>query len=45
VRPLLVDAKQPAFDKGIKEYEVSFVAENFYIGPNKPVAFTVKASR
>ena len=45
VRPLLVDAKQPAFDKDIKEYEVSFVAENFYIGPNKPVAFTVKASR
>jgi hypothetical protein len=45
VRPLLVDAKQAAFDKDIKEYEVSFVAENFYIGPNKPVAFTVKASR
>ena len=45
VRPLLVDAKQHAFDKDIKEYEVSFVAENFYIGPNKPVAFTVKASR
>ncbi len=45
VRPLLIDNKQPAFDKDLKEYEVSFVAENFYIGPNKPVAFTVKATR
>lgn len=45
VRPLLIDNKQPAFDKNLKEYEVSFVAENFYIGPNKPVAFTVKATR
>ena len=45
VRPLLIDNKQPAFDKNLKEYEVSFVAENFYIAPNKPVAFTVKATR
>jgi hypothetical protein len=45
VRPLLVNAKQPAFDSNLKEYEVSFVAENFFIGPNKPVAFTIKATR
>ena len=45
VRPLLIDNKQPAFDKNLKEYEVNFVAENFYIAPNKPVEFSVKATR
>lgn len=45
VRPLLIDNKQPAFDKNLKEYEVNFVAENFYVAPNKPVEFSVKATR
>ena len=45
VRPLLNVDKQPAYDKNLKEYEVNFVAENFYIGPNKPLTFSVKATR
>lgn len=44
-RPLLIDNKQPAFDKNLTEYEVNFVAENFYIAPNKPLTFSVKATR
>ena len=45
VRPLLNVDKQPAYDKELKEYVVNFVAENFYIGPNKPLTFSVKATR
>ena len=45
VRPLLVGDSQPAYNKSIKKYEVNFVAENFYIGPNKPAKFSVKVSR
>lgn len=44
-RPLLVDNKQPKFDEKMKKYEVNFVAENFFIGPNKPLKFSVKANR
>ena len=45
VRPLLEGDSQPAYNKSIKKYEVNFVAENFYIGPNKPAKFSVKVSR
>ena len=45
VRPLLEGDLQPAYNKSIKKYEVNFVAENFYIGPNKPAKFSVKVSR
>jgi hypothetical protein len=45
VRPLLVNAKQPAFDSNLKKYNVNFVAENFFIGPNKPLEFKVKVTR
>ncbi len=45
VRPLLVNNKQPKFDETTKEYTVNFVAENFYIGPSKPLSFSVKATR
>jgi hypothetical protein len=45
VRPLLDGDKQPAYDKNLKEYEVNFVAENFYIAPNKPLPFSVKVTR
>ena len=45
VRPLLDGDKQPAFGKAVKEYNVNFVAENFYIGPNKPLPFSVKVTR
>jgi hypothetical protein len=45
VRPLLVNAKQPAFDSNMKKYNVNFVAENFFIGPNKPLEFKVKVTR
>lgn len=44
-RPLLDGDKQPAFDKAITEYNVNFVAENFYIGAGKPLSFSVKATR
>ena len=45
VRPLLEGDSQPAYNKSIKKYDVNFVAENFYIGPNKPAKFSVKVSR
>ena len=45
VRPLLDGDKQPAFEKSAKKYDVHFVAENFYIGPNKPLPFKVKVTR
>ncbi|MBQ9137830.1 MAG: hypothetical protein IJX65_04250 [Alistipes sp.] len=45
VRPLLDGDKQPAYDKDIAEYDINFVAENFYIGPNKPLEFSIKATR
>ena len=45
VRPLLEGDSQPAYNKSLKKYEVNFVAENFYVGPNKPAKFSVKVSR
>ncbi len=45
VRPLLVDHQTVAFEKNIKKYDVNFVAENFYIGPNKPLEFKVRVAR
>lgn len=45
VRPNLIGDKQPAYDKALKSYDVNFVAENYYIGPNKPLAFSVTVTR
>ena len=45
VRPLLVDHQTVAFEKNVKKYDVNFVAENFYIGPNKPLEFKVRVAR
>ena len=45
VRPNLINDKQPAYDKQLKSYVVNFVAENYYIGPNKPLAFSVTVTR
>ena len=45
VRPNLIGDKQPAYDKATKSYTVNFVAENYYIGPNKPLAFSVTVTR
>lgn len=45
VRPMLVDHKTVPFAKNIKKYDVNFVAENFFIGPNKPLEFKVKVTR
>lgn len=44
-RPLLVNNKTQKFNKDINEYVVNFVAENFQIGANKPLEFSVKATR
>ena len=45
VRPLLEGDKQPAYDKNLNSYTVNFVAENYYIGPNKPLTFSVTVNR
>ena len=45
VRPNLIGDKQPAYDKQLKSYVVNFVAENYYIGPNKPLTFSVTVTR
>ena len=45
VRPLLEGDKQPAYDKNLTSYTVNFVAENYYIGPNKPLTFSVTVNR
>ena len=37
--------KGTIFNKDINEYVVNFVAENFQIGANKPLEFSVKATR
>ncbi len=45
VRPLLVNNVQPKFDDSVKEVVANFYIETFQIGANKPLHFSVKATR
>ena len=40
-RPLLIDNKQPKFDKSLSEIVVNFKVDNFLGAPNKPIDFSV----
>ena len=40
-RPLLVDNKQPKFDASMQEVVINFNVDNFLVGPNKPLSFSV----
>lgn len=45
VRPLLVNNVQPAIDESVKEIVANFYVETFQIGANKPLHFSVTATR
>ena len=44
-RPNLVDNKQVAFDASVTSVDVNFYVENFHIGANKPLTFSVTITR
>ena len=44
-RPLLIDNEQPKFKENQKEVVVNFNVENFYIGANKTLPFSVTINR